>query len=502
MSENPTTVIDAWQESGDTVRQHGYSAFRDYYDGDQGTQLTNRQRAYLQIKIGQEFNDNHCATVVDALAERLTVTGFDAGDQSIQLWEWWNANRMDGQQGITHRSAVRDGDMYAIVEWDNDNSRPCIEYEHAFDGESGIEVVYSQDKRRRIEFAVKIWETVLKWDEVRSSSGELKSRSGKLTRRANLYYPDRIEKYINYEDSGGWVHFQSKDEVWPLPLRAWDGKELGVPVFHFLNADQGYNYGTSELKRVVPIQNALNKSVIDLLAAADTTAFRIFWMIGDDPSGIQIAPGTWVYSEKPPGGEEGVAIGYFRGEDLSKLIGLVDGFVIEIARVSRTPISYFQASGQRPAEGTLKQEEVGLVARAKDRQIGFGNAWEDIMAYCRRIFNSFGAVSPGEQMDETQIISTLWADPETRNAKDHLEALQIKGELGVPSEVLWEEMGYDAAAIAKMKAIVGEERALNATMGGGLLQAFEQGFTSVGEQVAATGEAPEGTQGGENEEQS
>lgn len=494
--ENPTTAIGAWQESADTVRQTGYSTYRDYYDGDQGTQLTARQRKYLQVASGQEFNDNHCATVVDALAERLTVTGFEAGDQGVKFWDWWKANRMDAQQGIIHRSGVRDGDMYAIVEWDKEKGQPCIEYELAFDGVSGIEVVYSDEKRRRIEFAVKLWETVVERED---------HEDGEHAKRANLYFQDRIEKYVNYKDSGGWTEFQPEgDKAWPLPLVGWDGKELGVPVFHFRNADQGYNYGTSELKRVVPIQNALNKTVIDLLAAGDTTAFRIFWMLGDDPSGIQIAPGSWVYSSKPPTGEDGVQVGYFEGEDLGPLIKFMDAFVIEIARVSRTPISYFQASGQRPAEGTLKQEEVGLVARAKDRQIGFGNVWEDVMAYSRRLFNTFGATSQGERMDEDQNISTQWEDPETRNAKDHLEALAIKGSLGVPEEQLWVEMGYNAEEIAEMRAMKAEDRAMSATMGGGLLQSFEQGFTSIGEQAQATGEVPDAvtgqtTEGGDGE---
>jgi len=56
---------------------------------------------------------------------------------------------------------------------------------------------------------------------------------------------------------------------------------LGVPVVHFRNNDQGYDYGASELSSVIPLQNALNKTIIDLLASADTSAFASGDVIAD-----------------------------------------------------------------------------------------------------------------------------------------------------------------------------------------------------------------------------
>jgi len=457
-----------WLAEEDSARQSEYTAYREYYDGDHDTQLTARQRKYLQIKIGEQFNDNHCPTVVDALAERLTVTGFEAEGQDEALWDWWEQNRMDGTQRIVHLAAVRDGDSYLIVEWDNDDGSPVFIPELAYDGIDGVKVHYSKIQRDVIEFASKRW---------RIEQGE---GTGKQ-RRLNLYFPDRIEKYISDSDEfeGDWQPFQEEGEAWPIPWVDSKGEPLGVPVVHFKNKEQGYSYGQSELKNVVPLQNALNKSIIDLLAAADTTGFRIFWMLGDDPSGLEIAPGSFIYSLRPAGGEEGASVGFFPGEDLSPLIALKDSFVMEIARVSRTPISYFQISGLRPAEGTLKQEETGLVARAIDRHAGFGNSWEDALAMARRLFNTFGP----EQMDEEQTISATWKDPVTRNEKEHLESLKFKNELGVPQEKLWVEMGYNADEVAEMKAMRGEEQAASSNIGGELLRAFEGGG-----QIAGAGE--------------
>ncbi len=222
-----------------------------------------------------------------------------------------------------------------------------------------------------------------------------------------------------------------------------------MPVFHFKNKDQGYNYGKSELTDIIPVQNALNKTLIDLLAAADTTGFRIYTMLGDDPTSINLVPGSWVYSERPPGGDEGASIGHIPGEDLAPLIALKDSVVIEIARISRTPLSYFQISGHRPAEGTLKQEESGLVSRAKNRQVSAGNTWEDVMKMARRLHNVFGQ---GEDLSEETLISTQWADPETRNEQAHIEAIAMKREkLRIPLEQAWLEAGYTPEEIDQMK---------------------------------------------------
>ena len=435
-----------WLAAEDAERAARYVTYREMYDGDHDTQLTARQRAYLELKTGEEFNSNYCPIVVDALKERLKVTGFstpqeadETGEKTedliaTQLWEWWIINRMDATQGITHLASIRDGDGYIITEWDNDLKRPIWTFEPAYDGTEGVKVHYSKEKRNEIAFASKRWRVEAEEPE---SAGNM--------RRMNLYYPDKIEKYESTDENEG--NWRLTETI------AWGTPELplGVPVSHYKNADQGYNYGTSELKKVIPLQNALNKTIIDLLATADTCAFPIFVLLGDEPGDTTMSPGMVWYSTKSPGmveGEGGVSFAKIPGEDLAPQITLKDSFVTEIARVTRTPMSYFQTSGTRPAEGTLKQEEVGLVARAKDRQVSFGNAWENAAHMALKLDNTFGQ---GKWDLEAQI-STVWDDPETRNAKDHLEALAIKGTMGVPQVTLWKEMGYDANEIAAMQA--------------------------------------------------
>lgn len=452
-----------WLVMEDEDRQSRYRQYREYYDGAHDTQLTERQREYLELKVGQEFNDNYCPIPVDALAERLTITGVQAGDQSEAIWGWLRDSRIDGLQGIVHTCAIRDGDSYLMTEWDNEKQRPVFTYEMACCDGEGVKVHYSGERRTETAFASKRW---------RPNQG----KDAGSVRRLNLYYPDHIEKYVSDQSSneGGWQLInESGDEPWVSKK----GQPLGIPVSHFKNAEQGYSYGKSELHDIIPLQNALNKSIIDLLAAADTTAFRVLWMLGDNPSGLKISPGSFIYSTKPPTGPDSVAIGHIPGEDLTPLIALKDSAAMEIARVSRTPLSLFQVTGNIAAEGTMKQQEAPLVSKARKRQIYFGNAWENALIVARRLWNAYG---PGPEMDETQPIEMMWANPETRNVKEDLEAATFKKALGIPEERIWSELGYDAETIKTMQAQKDAERVRDENVGEQLLRRFEGGGAMPG----------------------
>lgn len=477
--------------SEELERQNAYLRYREYYSGVHDTMLTERIRKFLQVKDGQEFNYNLCPIVVDALAERLKVTGLDAGEQSELFWEWWDANRLDGVQGIVHTAAVRDGDTYVMVEWDAENARPRFVHELACAGGEGVKIHYSKERRGEVECASKRW--------VIDRGGQ----SGKA-RRLNLYYPDHVEKYLS---AGGgqeasWRPYLDDTPTgsvqpgqlggcgwyWWTDSGARGGKPLGVPVVHFKNKDQGYNWGQSELQDVVPLQNGLNKSTIDLVASSDVAAFRILVGRGDKWGGLSVFPGVLLNSEKPPSEADLYAI---EGENPANLIAVVDRFVVATAQVSRTPISYFQVSKERPAEGTLQQEESGLVAKAEKCQTDFGNGWENAFAMGRRLANAFG----GQKLDEKQSIDCQWKEAQTRNELQHLQVLQIKKQLGIPDRQIWREMGYDDKKIAeferlKLKAAA---RAVRMFQGAGPGQAGQpqQSGEGNGNQTGQPGQPPD-----------
>jgi hypothetical protein len=395
---------------------------RDYYNGDHPTLLTDRQREFLHHRRRLKFAMNYCRLVIDAVVERLAVTGFRADDQRTASWlaSLWKTARLDAISKAVHLAAVRDGNGFIIVDYDPLADRPRFSLNQSDDGSGGVSMQYDADGNP--VYAAKRW-------TVDGGPG------AGITRRLNLYYPDRIEKYISNTTTPFWQPI--KDEPFPLPWLDRFGDPLGIPVIHFRNRDVGTAQGSSEITDVIPLQDALNKTLIDLIAVADTNAFPLLVALGFEvPEDFTISPGALV--QIPPTMDAHTDFKMLSGADLSNFIGVLEHLVMEIARVSSTPLSRFQASGQVAAEGTLKQQDAGLVAKVEHKQVTFGNAWEDAMQMAIRLQNTFGAA----RYDDTSPLETLWRPAAPRSEVEQLQTLLLKAQLGVPAEILLAEAGY------------------------------------------------------------
>lgn len=474
-----TSFLD-WLLQTDHDRRDWYRVYREYYSGEHSTQLTDRARKFLSVKKGEEFRYNCCAVIVDALVERLTVVGMECADDPAQgdtLWRWWQANRMDGVQSVVHRSAIRDGDAYVIVDWDEGAGHPRLSYAPAYDGTEGVEVRYVDENRGEIAYAMKHWRV--------TTPGE----AGYVV-RTNVYYPDRIEKYVSDgRASGEWRPYIEQFDsagapIWPLPWTmdgTLGGEPLGVPVIHFRNQYAGDDYGESELRDVVPLQNALNKTLVDVLAVADQAGFPIFWVTGGElPSGAVYPGALWEF----PG--EGVTVGKLEGSAVTDLMSLADNLVLSMARISQTPVSRFQASGHLPSDATLKAQDAGLVSKAKARQVYFGNSWEDALHMARRIWNAYGT---GPALDEGPAVEARWESAEVQDDTATLERAKIKKEIGVSWAQVMRELGYTAAEIAAMAKERKAEQATVATAMLDLERARAEREAAAADRGAAMGDA-------------
>lgn len=398
--------------------QKTIAAARDYYRGDHPTSLSDRQRQFLGMRGKVNFCANYCRLVVDAVAERLKVVGFEATDSALKgwLWELWNTARLDALSQRLHLAAVRDGEAYLVLDFDSQADRPRFTLQLADDGSGGISVGY--DDEGNMAYAAKRW-----WSE---------GPNGQAVRRMTLYYPDRIEKYISHSAAPYWQPYHAAGESFPIAWVDHFGDPLGLPVIAFTNRD-----GDSELTDVIPLQDALNKTLLDLIAVADTNAFPLLVAQGFEvPSDLIIGPGSLI--QIPPSMDGQSDFRMVAGANLQNFIALLQSLVMEVARVSSTPLSRFQASGQVAAEGTLKQQEAGLISKVEQKQVIFGNAWEDAMRLAIRLQNTFGVLP----LEESAELSTLWSPAAPRSEADQLQVLLLKAQLGVPAATLLAEAGY------------------------------------------------------------
>jgi hypothetical protein len=467
MADNVTVITDPLADlkaiharltEGDRTAR--YTKYRNYYDGNQGLEFATKKFANTFGSMFAAFAYNRSAAVVDAIADRLQLTGFDleGTDQSgegesseteaeavmVDIAKIWNGNRMDRKQGEVHNESLKTGDAYTIIwpELQEDNTwLPRIYVNKA----GSVSVVTDVETGRTLS-AAKAWQIT----------------SGPFEKfwRLTLYFETGIYKFISTakkdelpKAAGDYVPYDpttegGQPEPWPVP-----NPFLQVPVFHFANNAYTGEYGRSELRDVIPIQDALNKASMDLLVAMEYGAFRQRYVTGMGmgipdpitgkvPSPFKMGPGE-VWS-----GPAGATFGDFDVTDLNQFLRVGADYDAKISNVARIPAHWLTMTMENPPSGeALKTAEAPFVAKLKDRQIAFGNVWEDVFSLGLRMINPNRVVTN---------LKAVWQSAELRSEREVAEVAVIKSAAGVPDEKLWAEMGYTASEIAEFKAMKAE----------------------------------------------
>jgi len=392
--------LDAWA-ADQQMRGEKVALFRRYAEGDHRANLTPEMRKLLRIPDNgslNEFNDNYCDIVIQTFADRLEVTSMDADNEAASDWlnEVMTSNRFDGLQTDVHEAAIRDADTYVHIHWDKNEIYPRLVHEPAYDGVTGVIVLPGTNGSTIPELAVKIWRGTT------DSIGD--------TTYVNIYYPDRIEKYIS--SSGETLERRTIDgEPWPAPWKDRSGRPLGVPFVHFRNRSSSHDdYGLGELENVIPLQDATNRTVHSMVMAAELTAFGVRWAKGFRPP-AGLTPGMWIVINgdgMPP--DQQADLGMMEQGEIAPFIQQAQWFTGEIGRVSRTPAPEFMGNDDASGEA-LKQREIGLLGKVKRFQVKGGNAWEDVFGVASRVQAAFGRTQP----PAFTRITTRWKPAELRN---------------------------------------------------------------------------------------
>lgn len=422
---------------------------RNYYNGIQEDFMTARVREFLGVHNDNPFTLNVCETIVSAVANVLNVTGFDTDEkpnkdgikeQSAFAQSVWEKNKMDSLQDVVHEFALADRETFVIVEWDEENKIPRLVHNQRFvdvgaggDG-MGVWMQYENDDiYQRPLYAVK------QWVETTWSAGGVP----RTATRRTVYFSDRIERFV-YD--GGWKELHEDGVEWPQPLKDKSGKPLGIPVIHFKN--KGYR---AEHWKAIPMQDAINKTLIDILGANDLTAFKSFMAFGflpttdgkplaeDGSNAFTIGPGVINgVANKAPGD---ASLQEIEGASTQHLMEELIDLVTLTAQITDTPVSRFVVTAQIASDKTIKEENDPLNKKAVDRRGLFGDGWSQVMSMARKYANL-----NGESLDEDVEFKTTWSHDRTLD-----ELAQKKDALDIPVEQLWAEASYSNGQIQAMK---------------------------------------------------
>jgi hypothetical protein len=483
--------------------------YRAYARGWQNDPRTQAQKDMLPELNLNRFCDNVCKLIVQTPANRLTIARFDtdgpkrAGKAILDFVQTlWLLNNLPNFAAAVNVATLRDGDHAVGLRWVRDSVR--FIREAWWNGEQGVFVSYDDDDQPR--YAVKEW------------------GSGTQIRR-NVYYPDRIERYIG-QGGGTWQAMNLETDPvqggQAVPWLDLDGGPLGIPFVHFANrllpndgpggipetrgatstteapatawwwrggsvsatAQPDSRYGISELDGgILGLQDHLNMSWWDLKAAEVFTGTQMLW--GSGIAERKDAGGNTVPYAAIPGGmitttAEGARFGHFPAGDLSQLRNAIADRKRAISLATRIPLNYI--AGDWPSGEALQWSEVDFAEKVDKFGEVMGPAYASLMHKATRLANAFGRAG----LDESVPITTVFTPSQRVNPLMIADSLvKVAGVFGVREAA--RQAGMQPDAIDNILKELEEDRQASAAM-------LDQ-FVSQGQPGDQTGQDT-GQQGG------
>lgn len=426
-------------------RLHGYQEAREYYHGNHDLQFASDAFRRAFGGLLKELSYNRCASVVDAIADRIQIDAWeqpgDNTDRNELAEDIWTANRGDWLAGVVHVEALCAGDAYVIV-WPDREGQPRIRPQRA----DMVTVLYSDDDPDEVEVGVKVW---------RVQRGEFRKHW-----RVTVYERDVISRFV----TKGPTDTMPKKVDGMVPYDDGDPAVMTnpygiVPVIPFPNNQLlPGEHGISELRDVIPLQNGLNKSLSDMVVAAEYVAYPQRYAVGvettmDPVTGREVEqfePGVdRIWGVNDPAAK----FGEFPAADMEKFIAVQTNWDEMISRVSRIPTFWLGMRGDFPSGEALKTAEAPFVAKIRDRQVLFGASWQQAM----RLALTISGTADTE-------VEPIFAPPVARSDLEFWQLAQMKKAAGVPDKQIWKEAGYTDEQITEFEAAAQEKAEQQAEM--------------------------------------
>ncbi len=423
---------DAYQRSIITARR--------YHSGEQGAQITDRLREFLpSVSLGEEFRLNICRVIISAMTDRMRIVGFDSPNTNKIEWasEIWDDNRGPIVELDLYETLLRDGEAFVILDVDLDTVPPSMSW-HVNQRYTSVDVegdgvgcrafYENDDPNQRLLAVTKDWVLI---DE-----------QSRVVRYRNIYTKDRVIKQKH--NGHAWV--QREPEIdWTDST----GEPLGVAAVHFYN--KGFK---REAEDVFTLQDAVNKTFLDMLASSDISAFRIYVALGwiptvdgkepeeDGSNWMPVEPGRIIGTDKP---KTEVSLDSIEPTDPETIIKAVQQCILWASMVSSTPASRFISTKLIASDETLKQQEEPLVAKIDGVKTLVSYSWRQLFLLSERVWNAITTPVVAEGK-----LKPIWCH--SASLESLMTILKDKKTLGIPQRQLWREMGYDEKKIASMEA--------------------------------------------------
>lgn len=355
-----------------------------------------------------DVRENWASIVIDACADKITLTGLDVEDETQQdaLNDLIAQTELLLEADDAHKHSLIAGQSFIVAWKDEDSNEVDLFYHKAF----SCHVFHDADNPNRPIFAAK-W-----WDEASDSEAD------KYHVYIKLYYADVL------------VCYKTKATVESLQDVKFDNlvqddeakNPFGViPVFAFQPDRRDI---VSDLRDVIPAQNTINMLSVNEVVSSEFNAYGQKYIISNagNIGSVKSSPRSILDIPAAQEGEQNTEVGEFGATDLSNYGKAIERRIQGIAASTRTPLHYFFASGGTPSGEALIALEAPLNHKAQDRIDRFTVTWKKLAVFLLQLAGTEG-VLPKD-------ITPQFKKPETVQPRTYAEIFKMYHDAEIPLE--------------------------------------------------------------------
>lgn len=352
-------------------KRDDYLLAESYYEGNTDEVHASAAVKRALRKSGDTFRINFAKTPVNAVASRLEVTGVTTLSEQAKtiIDQTWQHNDLELELTKIITKTLVYGDSYVFV-WPIED-----QIEIYYNSPLSTVVIYDVENPRKPSFAAKLWTVELE--------------DGRERQRVNLYYSDRIEKYVSRSDRLPNTVKSTDFEPFVDESTDDDGvlaNETGqLPIFHLSTGDQ---YGKPEHFAAYGPQDAITKLLITQMASVESYGFPTRYVLqgkqdgpvistddDDTADALGVGPGEeWILK-----GVE--SVGQFKAADPSPLIANYREYVRALAAVTETPLYFYENTQTNVSGEALRAAEAPLVKKVRMRQLSIGTSLRKLFMF-------------------------------------------------------------------------------------------------------------------------
>ena len=215
-----------------------------------------------------------------------------------------------------------------------------------------------------------------------------------------------------------------------------------LPVVHIQNVAQPYYYeGLSDVEPLIPLQDELNTRLSDRASRITFQSFKMY--LGKGIEGFEnkpVAPGRMWYTDNPDasieefGGDTAAPSEELHIAEIREAMDKTSGVAPVVAGILKGKV------GNLTSAVALRLTLMGMLSKNERKKFTYS---EGIKKICRVVLSMLDTAGIFRTNPEDREVDIVFPSPLPENMTEKLQEAQIKKELGVSTEQVLRELGYE-----------------------------------------------------------